>query len=374
MTKARTDSNYLHTRTQAMADALHQRLNPRAPNVGCSGDYRSMSLLEISREFLEIHGVETRGLGRMELASRVLTTRSSSMMGTGDFSALMANVATKRLSTAYMENPGTYDLWARRAPDAPDFKSINVVQISGAPSLLRTNEHGEFTYGTMLDKGETYSVLTYGRIISLSRQALVNDDLRAFDRMVLAFAVGARRLENRLVYSQLTDNSSLSDGKALFHSDHGNLGAGIETALALSSLSTGRAAMRKQKGLQNEELNIAPAYLIVPASLETTAYQLTSAQYTPATVAAINEFRSGGRTSLAPVVEPLLDASSATAWYLAANNSQVDTVEYCYLAGSDGPTIDVKPGFDTDGISMRCRLDFAAKAIDHRGLYKAAGQ
>ena len=30
-------------------------------------------------------------------------------------------------------------------------------------------------------------------------------------------------------------------------------------------------------------------------------------------------------------------------------------------------------GFETDGISYKCRLDFAAKAIDHRGVYKANG-
>lgn len=131
--------------------------------------------------------------------------------------------------------------------------------------------------------------------------------------------------------------------------------------------------MRLQKGLQAEELNIAPEYLIVPAALEQDAYQFTSNNYVPSTASAVNEFRAGGRTALTPVVEPLLDANSATAWYLAAANSQIDTVEYCFLEGSNGARIEQEIGFDIDGIRLKCAHDFAAKAIDFRGLYKANG-
>jgi hypothetical protein len=232
----------------------------------------------------------------------------------------------------------------------------------------------------MRDGAETYAEVTYGRIVSLTRQAIINDDLRAFDRLVTAYGFASRRLENRLVYSQLTANANLSDGGALFNATaittaggHANLGTGGGSALQLSSLTTARAAMRVQKGLQGEELNLAPSFLIVPAALEQTAYQLTSNQYMPATPSNVNEFRTGGRTALEPVVEPVLDANSATAWYLAATTSQVDTVEYCYLDGAEGPVIESDVGFETDGVSYKCRLDFGAKAIDFRGLYKANG-
>lgn len=331
--------------------------------------YRGLSLIEMGRDFLEAHGQSTRGLDRMTLASRMLNFRANGPMGTSDFSSLFANVANKRLRAAYDENAGTYALWARRAPNAPDFKNMSVVQLAGAPDLLQTNEAGEFKYGAMSDGGETYAMLTYGRIVSLTRQAIVNDDLRAFERMVSAFGFAARRLENRTVYAQLTANANLADGTALFAAGHSNLLA--TSALAIATLGAGRTAMRLQKGLQQEELNLAPSYLIVPASLEQTAYNLTSANYVPATTAAINEFRAGGRTAVQPIVEPVLDANSTTSWYLAASNSQVDTVEYCYLDGAEGPVIESEVGFETDGVSYKCRLDFAAKAVDHRGLLKA---
>ena len=331
--------------------------------------FRGLSLLEMGRDFLEAHGQNTRGLDRMTLASRMLNFRAGGMMGTSDFSSLFANVANKRLRAAYDENAGTYALWARRAPNAPDFKSMSVVQLAGAPDLLQTNEAGEFKYGAMTDGAESYSVLTYGRIVTLTRQAIVNDDLRAFERLVTAFGFAARRLENRTVYSQLTANAALADGTALFHANHSNLIT--SSALAIATLGAGRTAMRLQKGMQSEELNLAPAFLIVPATLEQTAYNLTSANYVPSTKAEINEFRAGGRTAVTPVVEPVLDANSTSAWYLAASSAQVDTVEYCYLDGAEGPVIESEVGFETDGVSYKCRLDFAAKAVDYRGLLKA---
>ena len=338
--------------------------------------FRGLSLIEMGRDFLEAHGQNTRGLDRMTLASRMLHFRSGGPMGTSDFSSLFANVANKRLRAAYDENAGTYALWARRAPNAPDFKSMSIVQLAGAPDLLQTNEAGEFKYGAMTDGAESYAVLTYGRIVSLTRQAIVNDDLRAFERLVTAFGFAARRLENRTVYSQLTTNANLADGGALFNATavsttggHANLLT--SSALAIGTLTTGRTTMRLQKGMQSEELNLAPAFLIVPATLEQTAYNLTSANYVPSTKAEINEFRAGGRTAVTPVVEPVLDANSTSAWYLAASSAQVDTVEYCYLDGAEGPVIESEVGFETDGVSYKCRLDFAAKAVDYRGLLKA---
>lgn len=360
------------TRMAGIEEAMMHRIHAGTKLTDNGRQFRGMSLLEIGRDFLESHGVNTRGMERMQLAQQMLHFRSG-MHGTSDFAALFANVAGKRLRDAYAENVGTYTQWARRAPNAPDFKNINIVQLSGAPELLRTNEHGEFKYGTMTDAGDSYALVTYGRMVSLTRQAIINDDLRAFERLVSAFGASSSRLENRLVYSQLTGNPVMGDGKTLFHEDHKNIGTGAGSALQLSALKAGRTAMRLQKGLQGEELNLAPNFLIVPASLEQDAYQLTSSNYVPAKQGDVNEFRVGGRTAVEPIVEPILDGISAAQWYLASSNSQVDTVEYCYLDGAEGPVIESQNGFEVDGVTWKCRLDFAAKAVDHRGLYKGAG-
>ncbi|MEY2689929.1 MAG: hypothetical protein RL375_4129 [Pseudomonadota bacterium] len=375
----RTERDEQETRLRGIEEMLLHRCDARSELTDNGRQYRGMSLLELGRDYLERAGINTRGMTRMALATQFLQFRSGGMMGTSDFASLLANVANKRLRQGYTENMPSYTRWARRAPNAPDFKQMSVVNLAGAPDLLQTNEHGEFKYGAMTDGKETYSMLTYGRIVSFTRQALINDDLRGFDRMVGAFGNSAARLENRTVYGILTANANLSDGGALFNATavtsaggHANL-TSTGTAISIDSLGVGRTLMRLQKGLQGEELNIAPAYLIVPATKEHLAYQFTSSNYVPATAGAVNEFRGGGRTAVEPVVEALLDANSTTAWYLAANTGAVDTVEYCFLDGAEGPVIESEVGFEVDGISYKCREDFAAKAIDFRGLYKNNG-
>lgn len=373
-TRVTTVRDETETRMRGIEEALLSRVDSRHQLSDNGRQWRGMSLLEIGRDMLEHAGVNTRGMDRMHLAARMLNFRSGGMHGTADFANLLANVAGKRLRAGYDENPGTYTRWARRAPNAPDFKNVTVVQLSAMPDLLQVNEHGEFKYGSATDGKETYALTTFGRIVSLTRQAIINDDLRAFDRVVAGFGSAAARLENRTVYAQLTANGNLSDNLALFEAGtHKNLGTGTGSALQASSLAAARTAMRLQKGLAGEELNLAPAFLIVPATLEQTAYQLTSSSYVPAKPGDVNEFRAGGRTAVEPIIEPILDAASTTAWYAAAASAQVDTVEYCYLDGAEGPVIDTEMGFETDGVSFRCRLDFAAKALDYRGLYKANG-
>ena len=51
-------------------------------------------------------------------------------------------------------------------------------------------------------------------------------------------------------------------------------------------------------------------------------------------------------------------------WYLAASPNQIDTIEYAYLEGQQGACIETHNGFDVDGVEIKCRLDFGAKAID----------
>ena len=43
------------------------------------------------------------------------------------------------------------------------------------------------------------------------------------------------------------------------------------------------------------------------------------------------------------------------------------------VGGGEGAYIETRNGFDVDGVEIKCRLDFGAKAIDWRGLYKNPG-
>ncbi|GHC33296.1 hypothetical protein GCM10007291_37880 [Gemmobacter nanjingensis] len=351
------------TRRDAVANALLHRYSPTLfPLEDAARQYRGMTLLELARESLGNAGVNTRGLSRDEVATRALHS-------TSDFPEILSAVTNKTLRQAYDAYPRTFALFCRQVL-ATDFKSMHRVQLGEAPQLLEVGESGEFKRGTLGESKESYRVKTYGRVVAITRQVLINDDLDAFTRIPAMYGNSIAQLESDVVWGIITANPAMADGNALFHTTHKNL-AGTGAALDVASVGAARAAMALQTGLDKKTvLNIRPAFLIVPAALELKAEQLVAQNLVPADSAKV--VPQSIRT-LSPISEPRLDAASATSWYLAASPNQIDTIEYAYLEGQQGAYIETRNGFDVDGVEIKCRLDFGAKAIDWRGLYKNPG-
>jgi len=351
------------TRRDAVANALLHRYSPTLFQLeDAARQYRGMTLMELARESLGNAGVNTRGLSRDEVATRALHS-------TSDFPDILSAVTNKTLRQAYEAYPRTFMLFCRQVL-ATDFKAMHRVQLGEAPQLLEVSESGEFKRGTLGESKESYKVKTYGRVVAITRQTLINDDLDAFTRIPAMYGNSIAQLESDVVWGIITANPAMADGNALFHNSHKNL-AGTGAALDVGSVGAARAAMAKQTGLDKKTvLNVRPAFLIVPASLELKAEQLVAQNLVPA--ATSNVVPQSIRT-LAPISEPRLDAASETAWYLAASPNQIDTIEYAYLEGQQGAYIETRNGFDVDGVEIKCRLDFGAKAIDWRGLYKNPG-
>jgi len=157
----------------------------------------------------------------------------------------------------------------------------------------------------------------------------------------------------------------MSDTKALFHADHGNL-AGSGGAISTTTLSAGRVAMRTQKGVDGVEIvGAAPRFLLVGAAKETEAQTVLASIYA-AQASNVNAF--SGVLSL--LVEPRI---SGNTWFLFADPAVLPTIEHAYLSRQPGPTLEVREGFEVLGSEYRLVLDFAAAPIDWRGAYKNAG-
>jgi hypothetical protein len=350
VTRDETDTR----RAGIMAALLHRydpAVFPLKDDLG--RDWTGQTLLDLAKECLELSGTRTRRLPRHEIAKLALST--------SDFPSILADVANKTLRQAYEAYPRTFLPFSRRR-SAVDFKNINAVQLGEAPSLMKVNEKGEFTHGSIAESKETYKLATYGRIVSITRQTIINDDLSAFTRIPAGFGVAAATLESDTVWGIITSNPAMGDSVTLFHANHANLNTGAGSALALAGLGAGMAAMAKQKGLDGVTvLNVQPRYLVVPVALQLTAFQMIAPNLAPAKSA---DLVPDYIRALTPIAEPRLDAASTTAWYLFASPDQIDTIEYAYLEGQDGVYIETRQGFDVDGVEIKARLDFGASLAD----------
>mgnify|MGYP002784380393 CR=1 FL=1 len=351
-------------------NALLHRHDPKTYKLDDGArEYRGMTLMEMGRDLLERRGIRSRGLSKSEVAGMMLGLETrGGYHSTSDFPLILANVANKTLRAAYEAAPQTFKGFSRQTTN-PDFKTIARTQLGDAPSLEKVNESGEFKRGTIGEAREQYALATYGKVVAVTRQTIINDDLGAFTRLPEMFGRAAADLESDTVWGIITSNPLMGDGLALFHATHGNL-AGSGAAISVATLGDARAALRKQKGLNGRFINVMAKYLLVPASLETVAEQFvtqTNIVYTKNTD--YNPFAN----KLQVVAEPRLDAASLISWYLAADPAQIDTIEYAYLEGQEGVYLESRVGFDVDGVELKARLDFAAKAIDWRGFWRNPG-
>lgn len=353
------DHNDPAERVRGMAEALLSRYLPVKPS-DFAREFTGMSIVDMARQVLGDNGLHTRGMSPAKIIERALHT-------TGDFPALLGNVANKSLLMAYAAAESGLKKVARRT-SATDFRARSRIRLGEMPGLLLVPEHGEYKHGTMGEQKESYSVATYGRIFGLTRQALVNDDLGGLVDLATAFGRSAANTEAQLLVDLLVSNPAMSDGNALFSSAHNNL-ADTGGAISVDSLGARRLAMRTQTGIDGTTiLNISPRYLVTPAKKETLAEQiLTAIQATQASD--VNPWP--GKLELVP--EPRLDADSDTAWYLFADPGMADALEYAYLQDSTGPEIIAREGFEIDGLEIKARLDFGAGFVDWRGVQKNPG-
>jgi hypothetical protein len=165
---------------------------------------------------------------------------------------------------------------------------------------------------------------------------------------------------------------AMSDSKALFHADHGNLATPAGAAISDGTLGAARLALRIMKGLDGVSVvPVTPKFLVVPAAIEGMAEKYLATLY-PAAASNANPF-SGGKLEL--VVEPRLDGKSAARWYVFGDPyAGAPVLEYSYLDGAQGPTVDSQPGWEVLGMDYRAYLDFGAGAVEFRGACCNPGQ
>jgi hypothetical protein len=386
-----------HFRDQSALEGIEEI--KRLVTAPVARGFRNLGLYEMAREFvvrdsrnrLGVFGHDpTFGQSRTQIVKEALKLDliyrgDPAYNVTGTFSNVLLDAAKKTLLAAYEEANVTYPIWTRQAPSTVDFKTINRIRLGEIPDPDIVPENGIYGETTTTDSKESYRVEKYGHIFSISLEAIVNDDLNAISRIPAQQGYAMRRKINKLVYSVLTANAALSDSIALFHgSSHGaNLDS---TALSATALNVGWTIMAVQTGLTTGViLNLQPRFLIVPPSLSATALRLVGSLADPTNTAGSTEdaarpnYNSGvlnlygpnGSRPLTVVVDGNISTSeSATAWYLAAEPNQIDTVEVCFLQGEETPFLDREDGFSVDAVRYKIRQTFGAKAIDYRGLYQ----
>ncbi|HHL2375270.1 TPA: Clp protease ClpP, partial [Pseudomonas aeruginosa] len=203
---------------------------------------------------------------------------------TSDFGTILIDVANRSMLAGWDEAEETFQLWTKKGM-LSDFKTVHRVGLGEFPSLRQVREGAEYKYVTVGSRSQPIALATYGEIFSITRQAIINDDMNLLTDIPRKMGMAAKATIGDLVYAILTSNPVLSDGKALFHADHKNLQTGASSALSIESLSKAKTQMATQKteveGGKPRTLNIRPAFVLTPVALEDKAKQIIRSASVP---------------------------------------------------------------------------------------------
>lgn len=320
--------------------------------------YMGLSLSEIAATFMGERSMPRSAADRLEVFERAFHT-------TSDFPNLLSGAMNTRLDENYQAATPSYRRIARQMSFA-DFRPHDVLRPGDFPTLQAITQAGEIKAGTFGEKKESVIVVPYGIQFGLSRQLLVNDNLGAIDQVLASQGTSVALFEEITFYAMKgTTGPTLAEvNRAVYHSSNGNLAAS-GSAIDVSGLGAGRAAMRKQKNLSGVAMGIGPAILLVSPDKETEA-EMAMATLLAGDMAKVNPFSN----RLQIVVGGQL---TGNAWELYADPAQGANWTWGLLDGFTAPRLRVENVFGQQGAKVSLEHDFGCGAIDYRYGYRNPG-
>lgn len=322
--------------------------------------YNAMTLRELARASLVDRGVSVSGQNAMSMVGLAFTHSSS------DFGQILIDVAHKSLLKGWETAAENFDQFTSRGT-LTDFRAAKRVGLGDFGHLPQVGEGEEYTYGTIGDEGASVALATYGQLFTITRQAILNDDMHLLTKIPEKMGQAARATIAKLVFALLTGNAKAQDGKALFDASHKN--TITNAVLDLANIDKGIQLMNGFVNARGEPLAIEPEFMLLPTSMYTRGLQLiksASVEGADANSGIINPLRD----IVTPVKSARLQAADEKSWYLINK----EAIEVSYLDGIDTPYMEQQQGFTVDGVSTKVRIDAGVNVIDYRGIVKVTNK
>lgn len=342
------------------------------------------------------------------------TMRAAEGSSTASIANILANVQNKFALVGYLY---VEQAWREVAAIRPttDFKPTKSINLLGDTMVKPIPDNGQLTDASLSDQAFANQVDQYGRMLTIGRKPIINDDLQILTTTPMKMGQGAGLGLNNLFYTVFNYLTSITadDGAAFWASTGGNhtatppamqvagkanLFSGGGTALSNAALQTAKQAFDNQIDPNGNPLGFDAQVpiLFFPPELWVTAMELVD----PAAMGLVYGGATAAKQSninmwkgrLKPVMSRYLNKNttdlvggskvtgtgSTTAWYvLFPSVAGSAVIEVAFLNGVDTPVVQTAGpdwNFDRLGISMRVVFDYGVNAQNFRAGVKMNGQ
>jgi hypothetical protein len=346
----RLGEEHIEKQRDAVAEAMAARIG--MPGKVDGNPYARMSLIDMARTFARANGIRgSENWSRKDIANfalgyvdQISGFRDSANVINANYANFVTLNAITKITAKGFEMGSksiTYQPLVE-VQRVPDFKSFYVGGL-GTGNLQQTAENVAFPELAKTEGAYNDTVKMWGGTLSLTLQALINDDTSAFDRSLRQSGVIAQKTIDRRVYQKLLMGTSAATGTSTWTSNTTSGCSPVYTtadtlAAARAKINLGIAAMMQKTGLDGNPTGNIPSYFVAGP---------TSGAYLAGLLAAapgqtVSNSYANGAMSL--IITPWLEASaltgySTTSFYVAASGSDVTSLVLSYINGYESPQV-----------------------------------
>ncbi len=271
-------------------------------------------------------------LGRVDGRGSMPSSLREAMV-VGDFPLYFARTISRAVYARYNYKRGEWRdyTFAEQVPDYSDAKRYRFTEFD----TLELRREKEEAYPGYIDETElTIAVEDYAKQVDFSNRIFVNDDLGAFNNIVMKMGDSARRFEDFYV-SALYDNGLTQAALIALGANYFGTGR-----LTTANLAIAWNAFATRVDARGNNIQVIPTYLVIPPILGLTASQiLMSEKVAELATNGINPLR--GRLQIRE--DPYITiAVPDVPWYLFAAPADVPGVSVVRMSGRPGPRLYAK--------------------------------
>ena len=368
-----------------VAEAITASDRERVMNLATARDMRGYGLHTLMDAVIHAAGMHYGGTRRSDGYVRTVLQAEQSIQASGftslSLSGILSNVANKGLISAYTAVEVVWnEICAVRSHG--DFKVHTRYRLDSTGAFKKVGADGELKHVGLGEASFTNQVATYGAIVALTRQMMVNDDLGAFmDIPTFLGRMAALRIEEAVFVLLLANTGSF------FHANNANLLTGAGSAFGLAALTASEKAFRDQVDSNGKPVLISPKRVLVGTALKVDADNIFAEKLLITGEAATKTARNPHVGKYPPVCSPYVNNTaikdqdgaaianqSATKWWMLADPAQRAALAVAFLNGQQTPTIEsAQTDFNTLGMNWRAFHDFGVAFEDPKACVQNNG-
>lgn len=264
-----------------------------------------------------------------------------------------------------------------------NFQQITTVSLTGALDFEKLGAAGEIKHGTLGEVVYNNKADTYAKMLAITRQDIINDDLGALTAVPRKLGRGAGLKLNDLFWTAFlygeTSGFFSATHTTVGNTGNSNLNSGAAD-MTVAGLAATEAMFLNQVGPDGKPLGVMPAIVLVPTALKAAAMTLMTSERlitgaTSVTQGDANIWRGRFRVESSPYMSnSAYTGYDAAKWYMLADPAELPTIEIVALNGRVEPVVETADAdFNVLGIQMRGYSDVGVALQEFRACVKADG-